>query len=151
MNTTLTKRAPGLLGRFVDLDPIGSLREEMENLITRFGGNGSGGLMPALDLTEVDGGYQIKLDVPGMKAEDINIDINGDLVTVTGERKVEKEEKGEKFHRVERQFGAFSRTVRLPFAVKEDKVDAQLKEGVLTLKLPKTDEAKSHRIKIKAS
>lgn len=108
-------------------------------------------LAPALDLTEVDGGYQIKMDVPGMKAEDINIDINGDLVTVTGERKEEKEEKGEKFHRVERQFGAFSRTVRLPFAVKEDKVDAQLKEGVLTLKLPKTDEAKSHRIKIKAS
>jgi len=151
MNASVTKRTPGLLGRWSSMDPISTIREEMETLFNRLGGNGNGMVAPALDLTEANGGYQIRMDVPGMKADDINIDINGDLVTVSGERKEEKEEKGEKFHRVERQFGSFSRTVRLPFAVKEDEVDAQLKDGVLTLKLPKTEEAKAHRVQIKAS
>lgn len=151
MNAPLTKRTPGLLGRWTEMEPLSSLREEMDSLLNRFAGTPAGTISPALDLTEADGGYQIRMDVPGMKAEDINIDVHGEVVTVTGERKEEKEEKGEKFHRIERAFGSFSRTVRLPFPVKEEKVEAQLKDGVLTLKLPKTDEAKAHRVKVKAS
>lgn len=152
MSAGVTKRTPGLLSRWTETDPFLSVREEMENLFSRFAGNGKGLMLtPSLDLTEVNGSYQIRMDVPGMKAEEINIDVNGDVVTISGERKEEKEEKGEKYHRVERHFGSFSRTVRLPFAVREDKIDAQLKDGVLTLKLPKTEEAKAHRVKIKAS
>ena len=151
MSGTLTKRTPGRLNRWTEADPIATIREEMENLFGRFASGEKATTLSALDLTEVNGTYQIRMDVPGMKPEDINIDVNGDLITISGERKDEKEEKGEKFHRVERHFGSFSRTVRLPCVVKEDKIDAQIKDGVLTLKLPKTEEAKAHRVKIKAS
>ena len=89
------------------------------------------------------------MDIPGMEAKDIDIQVNANVLTVSGERKEEREEKGKTYHRVERRVGAFSRSVTLPCPVKEDAVDAQYKNGILTIKLPKTEEAKARKITVK--
>ena len=90
------------------------------------------------------------MDVPGLKPEEIEIQLNNGILTVSGERREEKEEKGKTFHRIERRHGSFSRSVTLPAAVAEDKVDAQCHDGVLTITLQKTEEAKSRKIKVKS-
>jgi HSP20 family protein len=90
------------------------------------------------------------MDAPGLKVEDIDVQINGNLLTVSGQRAEEKEEKGRMFHRIERRHGTFSRTITLPCAVNDEKVDAQYRDGVLRLTLPKTEESKAHKIAVKA-
>ena len=109
----------------------------------------TGALVPALDVSETDTAIDVRMDLPGITAKDIDIQVNGNLLTVSGERKEEKEEKGKTFHRVERRYGNFSRTVTLPCAVIESEVAAEYKDGVLTIKLPKTEESKTHKIKVK--
>jgi HSP20 family protein len=91
------------------------------------------------------------VDVPGMKPEEIDIEVIGKTVRIRGEHKEEKEEKGRTFHRIERRSGSVFRSVVLPCAVKEDRVAAEYKDGVLKVTLPKSEEAKSHKIKIKAN
>jgi HSP20 family protein len=109
----------------------------------------TGAVTPALDMSETDTAIDVRMDLPGITAKDIDIQVNGNLLTVSGERKEEKEEKGKTFHRVERSYGSFSRTVTLPGAVNESEVAAEYKDGVLTITLPKTEESKAHKIKVK--
>jgi HSP20 family protein len=104
---------------------------------------------PAADVSETDKTIEVKMDLPGINANDIDVQVNGNLLTVSGERKEEKEEKGKTYHRIERRNGRFSRSTTLPAAVKEDKVDAQYHDGVLTITMDKAEEAKSRRIKVK--
>ena len=106
-------------------------------------------MLPSLDLSETPTTIEVRMDVPGIKAEEIDIQLANGVLTVSGERKEEKEEKGKTFHRVERHYGSFSRSVTLPSTVAEDKVDAQYHDGVLTVTLQKTEEAKSKKIKVK--
>jgi HSP20 family protein len=133
--------------------PLENIREDFEDLVTRvFGGEGEQWLdqiRPSLDVTETDTAVEVRLDVPGMDAKDIDVQVNANLLTISGERKEEREEKGKTYHRVERRMGAFSRSVTLPCAVKDNAVDAQYKNGILTVKLPKTEEAKAHKIQVK--
>lgn len=134
-------------------EPLRSLREEMQELMENvFGGEGDGWLMagaPSVDLSETDNSVEVKIDLPGIKASEIDIQVNGNLLTISGERKEEKEEKGKTFHRVERRFGSFSRSVTLPCAVQEAEAAAECRDGVLTVTLPKAEEAKTHKIKVK--
>ena len=135
---------------------MASLREEMDDLLNRFSLSWDGGRemsltnAPSLDISETDKDIQLKIDVPGMKPNELEIEVSGDVVRITGEHKEEKEEKGRKFHRVERRVGSFERTVCLPCAVKEEKVNAEYHDGVLTVTLPKLEAAKTHKIPIKA-
>ncbi len=143
-------RLPSLWAR----EPFAALREEMNDLRNRFFGEGNGGWMvealsPALDLSETDTALEVRIDLPGITAKDIDIQISGNLLTVTGERTEEKEEKGKTFHRVERSYGNFSRSVTLPCAVAESEIAAEYQNGVLTIKLPKAEESKAHKIKVK--
>lgn len=135
-------------------DPFRIAREEMETLWSQLIGEPSdsrrgGRMLPSLDLTETANTVDVRMDVPGMKAEDIDIQLNNGVLTISGERKEETEEKGKTFHRVERRYGSFSRSVTLPAPVADDKVDAQYRDGVLIVSLQKTEEAKSRRIKVK--
>lgn len=109
----------------------------------------SGAMVPALDLSETDTAIEVRMDLPGITAKDIDIQISGNVLTVSGQREEEKEEKGKTFHRVERRYGSFSRSVTLPCAVVESEVAADCHDGVLTIKLPKTEESKAHTIKVK--
>jgi HSP20 family protein len=137
------------------MQPFANLQEELNDMVTRVFGEGHevwprATLVPSLDLTETDGMVEVRMDLPGIKAEEIDIQLADNLLTVSGVRKEEKEEKGKTYHRVERRQGTFSRTVTLPCCVDEGKVDAQYKDGVLWIKMPKSEEAKNRKIKVRS-
>ena len=91
----------------------------------------------------------MKAEVPGMDPKDIDISLSDGLLTIKGEKKQEREEKEENYHLVERSYGAFTRSIRLPKEVQSDKISASYKNGVLKVTLPKSEEAKKKEIKIK--
>jgi HSP20 family protein len=101
-------------------------------------------------VSESDKELIIKAEIPGMDKKDINITVSDGMLTIKGEKKHEKKEENEHYHRVERRYGAFSRTVRLPREVKAAKVDATYKDGVLSIKLPKSEAAKPKKIEVKS-
>jgi HSP20 family protein len=123
------------------------LREEMQDLAERFWGEGEGG--PSIDLSETDNSVEVKMDLPGIKPGEVDIQVNGNLLTISGERKEEKEEKGRTYHRLERRVGMFSRSLTLPCAVVEGEAAAEYRDGILSITLPKAEGAKTHKIKVK--
>jgi HSP20 family protein len=147
-------RRPSRLPSLWRSNPLTALQEEMNQLRSQLFGDGeegwfSGAIVPELDVSETDTAIEVRMDVPGVTAKDIDIQINGNVLTVSGERKEEKEEKGKTFHRIERRYGNFSRSITLPCPVAESEVAAEYHDGVLTVKLPKTEESKAHKIKVK--
>ena len=153
MAGTLAERTRKSLTPWSRREPFRTLREEMQDLAGRFWGEeGDGWLLggaPSIDLSETDTSVQAALDLPGVKANEIDIQVNGNILTVSGERKEEKEEKGRTYHRLERRVGSFSRSITLPCAVQEGEAAAEYRDGVLTITLPKSEECKSHKIKVK--
>ena len=105
---------------------------------------------PALDVYQTTSEIVVKATLPGVKPEDVSIDITGDTLTVKGESKAEQEVKREDYLYQERRYGAFSRSVALPDGFKSDKAEATMEDGVLTLTIPKAEEAKPKAIKVKA-
>ncbi len=105
-------------------------------------------LYPSVDLSENKDSFVLKAELPGMKKEDVKVTLQNNILTISGEKKQEQEEKGKTFHRIERSYGSFSRTVELPVAVKTDAIKADFKDGVLTVELPKLEEAKPKEIAI---
>jgi len=105
-------------------------------------------LSPCVDVSETEKDLVVKAEIPGMDAKDINITLRDGLLSIKGEKKQEKEEKKEHYHRMERCYGSFTRNLRLPYGVEQDKIKADYKDGVLTIKLPKTEKAKEKHIKI---
>jgi HSP20 family protein len=106
---------------------------------------------PSVDISETDGNVTVKAELPGMDAKDIDIDVTGDMLTIRGEKKMEKEKKEERYYFRERHYGSFRRSFQLPAAVQSDKVDAEFKGGVLTISLPKSEKTKQKKIQIKTS
>jgi HSP20 family protein len=107
-------------------------------------------MMPNLDLSETDHAIEVRVDVPGIDPNGVDIQVSGNTLTVSGERKEQREEKGKTWHRVECRTGSFSRTVTLPCAVNEQAAEAQYRDGILTVTLPKTEEATARKIKVKS-
>jgi HSP20 family protein len=112
-------------------------------------GEEMGEWLPTLDVSETKNDYVVKAELPGIDPKEIDISLANDLLTIKGEKKQEKEEKEENYHLVERSYGSFTRSVRLPGQVQSDKINATFKNGVLKVTLPKTEEAKKKEIKIK--
>lgn len=106
---------------------------------------------PLVDITEDEKEYVVKAEIPEMKKEDIKINVHDDVLTVSGERKYEKEEKGKKYHRVERAYGSFMRSFTLPEDADGSKINAEYKDGMLKLHLPKSEQAKKKTIEVKVS
>ena len=131
-----------------------SLRKEMEGLWDRFfnetqlAGTVGDTWFPALDISENKDQFVVKVELPGMTEKDVQVTISGDLLTIKGEKKNEKEEKDEHYHRIERSSGSFQRAFQLPGGVKADKIEASFDKGILKITLPKTDETKKKEIKI---
>lgn len=159
MATSLVpRRASRALASFLGHDPFRALQKEMDELMDQFSLRWSGegqaieaASVPPIDISETDGEVRLTVDVPGMKAEEINVDVTGQRVQIRGEHKEEKEEKGRTYHRVERRSGSVYRSVELPCEVKEDKVSAEYKEGVLTVTMPKSEVAKTRKVEVKAA
>jgi len=134
-----------------------SLRREMDELWNRFLGEtpvkrfGFEEWVPSVDISETDDKIVARAELPGMDADDIDISVSGDLLTIQGEKKEENERKEESFYSSERYYGTFQRSFRLPAAVDSEKVEATFKNGVLTINLPKAQEAKRRKITVKAA
>jgi HSP20 family protein len=126
----------------------------MDDLFKRFFGQSllaepfAEGWLPSMDVSETEASFIIKAELPGMEAEDINVSISEDLLTIKGEKKKEEEKKGEHYHCSERYHGVFQRSFRLPTRVQTDKIEAAFDKGVLKITLPKSEEAKRKEIKI---
>lgn len=105
--------------------------------------------IPAVDISETDAEYLIKAELPEVKKEDVKVTVQHGVLTIHGERKHEKEEKGKRYHRVERSYGSFTRSFTLPDEVDETKVRADFKDGMLHLHLPKSEKAKPKAIDVK--
>jgi len=115
-----------------------------------FGENGGTKLewAPSADISETDKEYLIRVGLPGVKKEDIKVSVSDGSITVEGERKQQKEEKGEKFHRVESFYGSFARRFSLPDNIREESVTSDYKDGVLSVRIPKTEAQKPKQIAV---
>lgn len=103
---------------------------------------------PLVDIAEDDNSYVIAAELPGLKKEEIKVGVQDDVLTISGERKYEKEEKDKKFHRVERAYGSFSRRFTIPENSDGEKVSAEFKDGILQVHLPKTETVKPKQIEV---
>jgi HSP20 family protein len=155
MAGTLAKRKVRSMEPWFRHGPFAPLREEFEDLYARLLGDDrqdlvSGDLTTYMDVAETEKAVEVRLDLPGFKAEDVDIQLNAGVLTVRGERTQEHEEEDKQanFHRMERRFGSFSRSVSLPCGVADDEATADFKNGVLSIMLPKSDEAKPRKIKV---
>ncbi len=142
------------LMQYSPLAPFGTLRREIDRVFDQLGDTQSGaetrGLLwsPRADLSETEESYLIRMDVPGLQKENLNVELHEGMLHVKGERKAEHEEKRENFHRVERSYGHFYRSFSLPQAGNPDDVQANLRDGVLTITVAKREESKPRRIEI---
>lgn len=129
---------------------------EMDDFWNRFSGEmplteAAWDWTPSVDISQTDGNVQVKAELPGMDPKDIDVDVTGDVLTLRGEKKTEEEQKDERYYCRERCYGSFQRSFRLPTGVQGDKVDAQFKNGVLTINIPKSEESKQKKIEIKTA
>lgn len=136
---------------FAELDRI---RKEMDMLTGSFFGQPpqaafTSGVFPALNLTEDSDHYYIRAELPGLKADQIDIQATGKSISISGERKFDPEKEGAKYHRREREGGRFSRILDLPGDIDSEKVEAGLANGILTIKISKAEVAKPRQINIK--
>ncbi len=106
---------------------------------------------PLVDISEDDKEYVIKAELPELKKEDIKVSVQNDVLTISGERKYEKEEKNKKFHRIERAYGSFTRSFSMPDDADAGKISADVKDGVLKVHLPKSEKAKPKSVEVKVA
>lgn len=144
------------LKRWEPFEDLVSLRDAMNRLFEESWVRPRGGwVWPsltgtlAIDMYETDQAIVVKTSVPGMDPDDIDITIHGDTLTIAGESQVDEEVKEENYIRRERRYGSFSRSVALPGGVLADKAEAEFENGMLTLTIPKAEEAKPKSIKVK--
>jgi HSP20 family protein len=139
-----------------DENPFAVLRSEMDSLFENFFRGFDlqpfesrlGGFNPKVDVTENDKEIKISAELPGMDEKDIDVSLQKDVLTIKGEKKEEKEDKGKDYYRMERSYGSFSRSVPMPVDVETDKIEAKFKKGVLSITLPKTAKAVAETKKI---
>jgi HSP20 family protein len=132
---------------------LSSLQTEMNRLFnaafdTPAGNGGARRWMPPMDLVETDEHFVLRADLPGLTESDVNIELEDNVLTVSGDRKAEHEAKGEGFYRVERSFGSFSRSLTLPKGIDPEAVTAGFENGVLEVRVPKPEQRKPRKIAI---
>ena len=144
--------------RWEPLRELNTLQSEMNRLFNTVfdapSGANAGTLrrwMPAMDLVESDDHFVLRADLPGLSEEDVKIELEDSTLTISGERKSEHESDREGYHRVERAFGSFQRSLTLPQGVDPEAVTASFNRGVLEVSIPKPEERKPRRIEIKAT
>lgn len=133
---------------------FGDFRREMDTLMDRFlrgedGWDVPSWYNPLANVAETEKHYEITLDLPGLKPEDVHVEFKHGDLWISGERKEETEEKGKTYHRIERQYGEFRRVIRLGDDVNPDKVEAQYQDGVLRVTVPKSESSLTKRITVK--
>lgn len=149
---TITRWVP-----FKDIDDLQARVARLLGLTPSRPANGSNELMtvaewaPSVDISEDDKEWLVKADLPEVKKDDVKVTVEDGTLTITGERKFEKEEKGKKYHRVERAYGNFVRSFTLPDGADGAKVSAEFKDGVLKVRLPKNEKTAPKAVEVKVS
>ncbi|RKX70178.1 Hsp20/alpha crystallin family protein [candidate division WOR-3 bacterium] len=145
--------AGGYLKRWEPFKELVDLRTSFDRLFDRFFENWPEPMeefwAPAIDVVETDGHIEVKAELPGLKKEDIRVKLEDNVLTISGERKKEKEEKDKRYYRVERCYGRFLRSIELPTEVEPEKVEAKYKDGVLSITIPKPESARPKEIEVK--
>ncbi|MBI2718245.1 MAG: Hsp20/alpha crystallin family protein [Rhizobiales bacterium] len=146
------------------LDPFASFRRELDHMFDNFFNdfgyrgaramsNGWQAIAPTIDVAESEKEVVVTVELPGLDNKDFEVTLSGDMLTIKGEKKSEQEHKNGDVYHMERRFGSFSRSIRLPFEAKDEKVDANYDRGVLTVRIPKPADAQrtARRIEVKAA
>jgi HSP20 family protein len=131
-----------------------NMQREMDRVSDRFRGgkhedSENSLFLPAVDISEHAEAYEVKVELPGVNKNDVKITVHNDVLTISGVKKQEGVKIGKNFHRVERSYGSFQRSFTLPSSVKGEKIEAVYNDGVLTVTLPKVEEAKPKEIEVK--
>ncbi len=135
--------------------PLGHLQDPMSNVLSRFfddwqmGDFGAKNWLP-LDIAESEDEFTVQAELPGLNSEDVDISVVNNMLTISGEKKVEKEDKGKNYYHTERRYGSFHRSLQLTSNVDQNKVEASYKNGILTITLPKSENAKARKIPVKS-
>lgn len=127
---------------------LASLPLEVEKFFEDFGLSSDTVWVPSVDVTETDDAYEFKAELPGLKKEDIHVSVEDNVLCLKGEKKQESESKTKSVHRIERMYGKFERSFRLPNGVKANEIKAKYENGILTIRLPKSEEAKRKEIPV---
>lgn len=141
------------LGQKDDFDPFAAMQKEINRVFRDFAGGKSdtwrdATLSPHVDVAETDGALEVTAELPGIDEKDFELVLKDDLLTIKGEKKSEKEEKKKDYHLVERSYGSFSRSIRLPFEADPEGVKANFAKGVLKVTIAKSSEVKNKTVKI---
>jgi HSP20 family protein len=132
---------------------LSQMRRQLDRLFEDFFTNGgvaaARAWAPELDVAETPEAIVVKAELPGIDPKEVEISVSGETLSIRGEKKEEKEEKGKTWHRVERSYGSFLRSIDLPAPVDAERISAEAKDGVLTVTLPKTEKARARRIEVK--
>ncbi len=139
---------------FLPLRMVNRFEDQMEDLMDRFLGGEGGwlrgdGFLPRVDLVENDNQFEVVVDLPGLKPEEVDLELKDGDLWITGKREEETEEKGKTLHRIERRHGSFQRMVPLPKSIDEEKIEARFENGVMKITLPKAEDAKTKHIEVK--
>ena len=143
--------------RWEPVRELNTIQSEMNRLFNTFfdsptpGGNGGATLrrwIPAMDVTETDEEYVLRADLPGMSESDVNVELDRNVLTISGERKSEHEHRSKGVYRVERASGSFSRSLTLPEGVEADSIQASFDSGVLEVRIPKPEQPKPRKVQI---
>jgi HSP20 family protein len=139
-----------------DRGDITRFKREMDTLWNRFFGEFQPFTefeeewLPSMDVAETDGEITVRAELPGLEAKDIDLNVSGNILSIRGEKKEKTEEKQKDYYTRESYYGSFQRSIRLPAEVKGDEVEAHFKDGVLDIRLPKSEKTQSKKIKIKS-
>ncbi len=140
-----------VLARWKPFRDLFSIQRELDRAFGELSGEEGterGSWLPTVDISETEEQIKIRAEVPGVKKEDINLNIEDNVLSISGEKKVEEKEEKENYHRVERSFGCFKRSIYLPDISDQKNIKAQYNDGVLTVSIPKKEEAKKKAIPI---
>jgi len=136
---------PGVLTRWDPYGELAELRGRFDRMFGDWGAISEREWMPAIDVERADGNLIMRADVPGFKPEEISIEVEDEMLTISGKHEEEKEKKGKHFLRQERRYGSFSRSIALPGGVDASKISAQTHDGVLEVKVPLPEEQGEHK------
>lgn len=137
------------------LGTFDQMEREMRDLMEGFWGTDGGQLttmnfVPSIDLVEKENEFEVTVDLPGLKPEEVTVEFKNGALWVTGERREEKEEKHKTYHHVERRYGEFRRVLPLPTVVNEEEIKAKFTDGVLRVSVPKKEPSKTKHIEVKS-
>jgi HSP20 family protein len=136
-------------------NPFTTLQREIDRVFDSFSRGfpsfGTTGLTPSMNVAETDKEIEISAELPGLEEKDVQLNVADGVLTIKGEKKAEKEEKDKNYHLVERSYGAFSRSLRLPEGTNPDSIKASIAKGVLTVTVPKPAPAQTRKIEVKTA